>query len=74
MVTLILKVDVGKERHLTMTHQNRKGTPNERGESEDADGKGIKTIHVCLRKADNNPDYVDLVEFLKMFKHDPRVS
>jgi hypothetical protein len=32
------------------------------------------TIHVCPRKADNNPDYVDLVEFLKTFKHDPMAN
>lgn len=34
---------------------------------------GKEDIHVRLRKADDNPDFVDLVEFLKMFKHDPKV-
>ncbi len=34
---------------------------------------GKEDIRVRLRKADNNPDFVDLVEFLKTFKHDPRV-
>jgi len=31
-------------------------------------------MHVNPRKADNNPDFVDLVEFLKTSKHDPRVN
>lgn len=31
-------------------------------------------IRVPLRKATNNPDYIDLVQFLKEFKPDPRVS
>jgi hypothetical protein len=35
---------------------------------------GKEDIHVRLRKADDNPDFVDLVEFLKKFKHDPRVN
>ncbi len=35
---------------------------------------GKEDIRVRLRKADNNPDFVDLVEFLKTFKHDPRVN
>lgn len=34
---------------------------------------GKEDIHVRLRKADDNPDFVDLVEFLKMFNHDPKV-
>ncbi len=34
---------------------------------------GKEDIHVRLRKADNNPDFVDLVEFLKTFKHEPKV-
>ncbi len=34
---------------------------------------GKEDIRVRLRKADNNPDFVDLVEFLKTFKHDPKV-
>lgn len=34
---------------------------------------GKEDIHVRLRKADDNPDFVDLVEFLKTFKHDPKV-
>jgi hypothetical protein len=34
---------------------------------------GKEDIRVRLRKADNNPDFVDLVEFLKAFKHDPKV-
>jgi len=52
----------------------RKARRTKEGESEDADGKGIRIIHVGLRKADNNPDFVDPVEFLKTFKHDPRVN
>ena len=35
---------------------------------------GKEDIRVRLRKADNNPDFVDLVEFLKTFKRDPRVN
>jgi len=35
---------------------------------------GKEDIRVRLRKADNNPDLVDLVEFLKTFKRDPRVN
>jgi hypothetical protein len=35
---------------------------------------GKKDIHVRLRKAGNNPDFVDLVEFLKTFKPDPRAN
>lgn len=31
-------------------------------------------IRVPLRKATNNPDFIDLVQFLKEFKPDPRVS
>lgn len=31
-------------------------------------------IRVPLRKATNNPDFIDLVNFLKEFKPDPRVS
>jgi|SRR5712691_5536323 len=34
---------------------------------------GKEDIRVRLRKADNNPDFVDLVEFLKTFKHDLKV-
>jgi len=34
---------------------------------------GKEDIHVRLRKADNNADFVDLVEFLKTFKHDTGV-
>ncbi len=34
---------------------------------------GKEDIRVRLRKADNNPDFVDLVEFLRTFKHDPKV-
>jgi hypothetical protein len=53
----------------------RKGTSNEgRGKSEGAHGEDINIIHVRLREADNNPDFVDLVEFLKTSKHDPRVN
>lgn len=33
---------------------------------------GKEDIHVRLRKADNNPDFIDLVEFLKKFKRDQR--
>jgi hypothetical protein len=35
---------------------------------------GKEDIRVRLRKADTNPDFVDLVEFLKTFKRDPRVN
>ena len=35
---------------------------------------GKEDIHVRLRKADNNPDFVDLVEFQKTFKRDPRIN
>lgn len=35
---------------------------------------GKEDIRVRLRKADNNPDFVDLVEFLKTFKRNSRVS
>jgi hypothetical protein len=35
---------------------------------------GKEDIHERLRKADDNPDFVDLVEFLKKFKRDPRVK
>ena len=35
---------------------------------------GMEDIRVRLRKADNNPDFVDLVEYLKTFKHKPKVS
>lgn len=35
---------------------------------------GKEDIRVQLRKADNNPDFVDLVKFLKTFKPDPRVN
>ena len=53
----------------------RNGTTNERrGKSEGAHGKDINAIHVSLRKANNNPDFVDLVEFLKTVKYDPRVN
>jgi hypothetical protein len=31
-------------------------------------------IRVPLRKATNNPDFLDIVAFLKDFKPDPRVS
>ena len=34
---------------------------------------GKEDIRVRLRKADNNPDFIDLVEFLKKFKRDTRV-
>jgi len=34
---------------------------------------GKEDTRVRLRKADNNPDFVDLVGFLKTFKHDPKV-
>ncbi len=34
---------------------------------------GKEDIRVRLRKADNNPDFVDLVEFLKTFKRDPKL-
>lgn len=34
---------------------------------------GKEDIHVRLRKADNNADFADLVEFLKTFKHDTKV-
>jgi len=35
---------------------------------------GKEDIRVRLRKADDNPDFVDLVEFLKTFKRAPRVN
>ena len=35
---------------------------------------GKEDIRVRLRKADNNPDFIDLVEFLKKFKRDTRVN
>ncbi len=35
---------------------------------------GKEDIRVRLRKADNNLDFVDLVEFLKTFKRDPRIN
>jgi hypothetical protein len=35
---------------------------------------GKEDIRVRLRKADNNPDFVDLVEFLKTFKRSLRVN
>ena len=35
---------------------------------------GKEDIRVRLRKADNNPDFIDLVEFLKTFKRDQMVS
>ncbi len=35
---------------------------------------GKEDIRVRLRKADNNPDFVDLVEFLKTFKRGPRAN
>lgn len=31
-------------------------------------------IRVPLRKATNNPDFIDIVQFLKDFKPDPKVS
>jgi hypothetical protein len=35
---------------------------------------GKEDIRVRLRKADNNPDFIDLVEFLKKFERDTRVN
>ena len=35
---------------------------------------GKEDIRVRLRKADNNPDFIDLIEFLKTFKGDPRAN
>ena len=35
---------------------------------------GKEDIRVRLRKADNNPDFVDLVEYLKTFKNHPKVG
>ena len=35
---------------------------------------GKEDIRVRLRKADGNPDFVDLVEFLKKFKREPTVN
>ena len=35
---------------------------------------GKEDIRVRLRKADNNPDFVDLVKFLKTFKNEARVK
>jgi hypothetical protein len=35
---------------------------------------GKEDSHVGLRKAGNHPDFVDLVEFLKTFKPDPRAN
>ena len=35
---------------------------------------GMEDIRVRLRKADSNPDFVDLVEYLKTFKHHPKAS
>src|SRR2546428_5143064 len=35
---------------------------------------GKEDIRVRLRKADNNPDFIDLIGFLKTFKGDPRVN
>jgi hypothetical protein len=35
---------------------------------------GKEDIRVRLRKADNNPDFIDLVEFLKTYKRNLRVS
>jgi hypothetical protein len=35
---------------------------------------GMEDIRVRLRKADNNPDFIDLVEFLKTFKRNLRVN
>jgi len=34
---------------------------------------GKEDIRVRLRRANDNPDFVDLVEFLKTFKHDSKV-
>ena len=35
---------------------------------------GKEDIRVRLRKADSNPDFIDLIGFLKTFKGDPRVN
>jgi hypothetical protein len=43
-------------------------------QSESVVNLGKEDIRVRLRKADNNPDFVDLVEFLKTSKRDSRVS
>jgi hypothetical protein len=53
---------------------SKRHVERKKGKSEGAHDKDINIIHVRLRKAGNDPDFVDLVEFLKEFKHDPRVS
>jgi len=53
----------------------RKGKPNARREkSEGAHDKDTNAMQASPRKADNNPDFLDLVEFLKTSEHDPRVN
>jgi hypothetical protein len=37
-------------------------------------GRRLGLAPFIMNQAYNDPDYVDLVEFLKTFKHDPRVD